>query len=719
MHLNFFNISREGLPDAGEVRAAQMASFASLTRVNALVTVTTALFVAALLWPVAPHSWVAAWAGALIGLSAMVIYREMRRGPRPPRRSVSVRGPRRATVWAAGSGVLWGSGAIFLPAVPSVQQLALIIVISAMAAGASSTLGAIPLAATLFIFGALVPPAAYFALQGEPVYFALSALAMVMAFGMVASTRIVYFSFIEALRAKQANTELLQQIRAERQDWLDVSGTTEAFALFDAENRLLLWNEAYRRLFDLPEGLLGRGMDRQELVRKGAVPVEVAEGHVAIDDWVDRQMNLPDTPDRATVDLLTTRRWIRSHARRTSAGRVIAIHVDVTEIKFAEEQLLQSRKMESIGQLTGGIAHDFNNQLGVIMGNLSLLDEHVATDPDARKLIEAALYAAKHSAELTRSLLAFARRQPLRPRIIDIGEFIAECVRLIDRTLGEAIEIKLSRQPGTSSVLVDEAQLSACIINLANNARDAMPQGGTLTISVRDVDLDKDYAALHPEVADGHYVAIEVSDTGTGMTPEALGKAFEPFFTTKEVGKGTGLGLSMVHGFVKQSAGHVEIRSEIGRGTTVRIYLPRVAEQHATRAPAAGEPAKPAGGSETVLMVEDNEGVRQIVAAQLAGLGYRVLEAGRGWDALAILERPGQAIDLLFTDIVMPGGMDGYKLARAAIERHPDLKVLLTSGFPGQQPEAAGERGTDLPLLSKPYNRDDLARAIRAALHPA
>ena len=246
-----------------------------------------------------------------------------------------------------------------------------------------------------------------------------------------------------------------------------------------------------------------------------------------------------------------------------------------------------------------------------------------------------------------------------------------------------------------------------------------MPRGGTLTISVRDVELGKDYAALHPEASAGTYVAIEVSDTGIGMTPEVLKKAFDPFFTTKEVGKGTGLGLSMVHGFVKQSSGHVEILSEVGRGTTVRIYLPSQQERCATAASASSGPAKPLGGSETILMVEDNEGVRRTVATQLTRLGYRVLEAVKGREALAILERPGQSIDLLFTDIVMPGGMDGYELARAAVEQHPKLKVLLTSGFPGHQLGAAGERQSDLHLLSKPFSQHDLARAIQAALRPA
>ncbi len=426
-------------------------------------------------------------------------------------------------------------------------------------------------------------------------------------------------------------------------------------------------------------------------------------------------------------------RWLEIIGRNLQAAngrtqRMAGVIHEISERKRGEaerltlaSQLRESQKMEAIGELTGGIAHDFNNQLGVIMGNLALLKECAANDPRAPEYIEAALYAAKHSAELTRSLLAFARRQPLRPKIVDIGDFITESVRLIDRTLGEDIEVKLSRLPGETPVLVDTAQLSACIINLANNARDAMPEGGALTISVRTVELGQDYAALHPEVDAGDYVAIEVSDTGIGMTPEAAGKAFEPFFTTKEIGKGTGLGLSMVHGFVKQSSGHVEIVSELGRGTTVRIYLPRVTERRAAMAsvPLTSEPVRMPRGKETVLMVEDNESVRKTVAAQLTSLGYHVLEAAKGWEALAILDRSGQGIDLLFTDIVMPGGMDGYALARAAAERRPNLKVLLTSGFPGRWSERAGDRRSDHHLLSKPYSQDDLAKAVWAALHRA
>lgn len=715
MYRDLFKLSHEGLPDAGEVRAAQMASFSSLTLVNAFITVTAVLFVAALLWPVAPRSWVAAWAGAHVWLSSTVAYGAIRRGSSPPKRSVSVRGLRRAVLWAAVAGVLWGSGAAFLATVPVPQQLALIIVIGAMAAGASSTLGAVPQAAALFVLGALTPPAIYFVLQGEPVYFALSALALVMAFGMIASARVVYRSFIEALKAKQANAVLLEHIRAERQDWLEISDTTEAFALFDADDKLLLWNESYRRIFELPADLLSRGRRRRELLRKGAVPVEVAEGRETLDAWIDAQTVIRSEQGNAAVELLTTGRWVRSRARRTSAGRTIMVFVDVTEIKMAEERLQQSQKMEAIGLLTGGIAHDFNNQLMVIMGNLEFLKERVANDPSAVRYIEVALIGAIRSAELTQRLLAFARRQPLSPRIGSIEECVAGSVRLIERTLGEDIAVEFTAEESWQ-VLVDEAQLSACIINLASNARDAMPDGGDLAISIRNARLDRDYMALHPGVKAGEYVLLEVSDTGVGMTPEVLARVFDPFFTTKEIGQGSGLGLSMVHGFVKQSGGQIEIGSVLGRGTTVRIYLPRSEEKPVSDASASIEPSHMLGGRETILVVEDDAGVRQTAITRLSGLGYRVLEAADGEAAIAILDRLDLKIDLLFTDVVMPGKIDGYALARAAAVRRPGLRVLLSSGFPGRRPDTEVERRSDLHLLPKPYFLDDLARAIRKTL---
>ena len=427
--------------------------------------------------------------------------------------------------------------------------------------------------------------------------------------------------------------------------------------------------------------------------------------------------SLRDEVERRTADLADANRSLAGELERRKQIEQELIASNI-QARASEQKFRESQKMEAIGQLTGDIAHDFNNHLSVIMGNLEMLKDRVAADPDARRHIESAILGASRGAELTQSLLAFARRQPLSPRICDVGTCIAESVQLVGRSIGEDIEVRLNREPESWTALVDEAQLGACIVNLANNARDAMPKGGTLTISVRNVALGEDDAARHPEVKAGSYVVIEVSDTGTGMTPEALARAFEPFFTTKEVGKGTGLGLSMVHGFVKQSGGHVEIDSAVGRSTSVRIYLPRVAERRAAPAAVPAETARSLGGSETVLVVEDNEGVRKTVAAQLTGLGYRVLEAADGEAALAILDRPGQAIDLLFTDIVMPGKVDGYALAEAAADRWPGLKVLLTSGFPGRRLDAGGEGPSDLHLLSKPYRQDDLARAIRTALHP-
>ena len=388
---------------------------------------------------------------------------------------------------------------------------------------------------------------------------------------------------------------------------------------------------------------------------------------------------------------------------------------DITERRGLEAQLAQAVKMEAIGKLTGGIAHDFNNFLGIIMGNLDLLRERAAGDHGAMRLIDAALRGAARSADLTQSLLAFSRRQPLDPRLTNVSERLGATIDLVRRSLGDGIELAPELVPDPWPVRIDGAQFDSCILNLANNARDAMPAGGTLRIATRNQRLDEAYAAANPGASAGDHVAIEVTDTGTGMTPETAARAFEPFFTTKPTGHGTGLGLSMVYGFVKQSGGHISLASEPGAGTTVRIYLPR--DRHAGPATEASGPrARPPlpTGRETVLVVEDNEQMRQTATAQLTSLGYRVVEAENGQAALAVLDR-GNHFDLLFSDVVMPGEPDGYGLARIARERRPGIRVLLTSGFPGDALSRDG-RADDLPLLGKPYRKEELARALRAVL---
>ncbi len=411
----------------------------------------------------------------------------------------------------------------------------------------------------------------------------------------------------------------------------------------------------------------------------------------------------------------------------STAARGLALQVTVDRMKalveekdrllheknVADLQLQQAQKMEAVGQLTGGVAHDLNNILTVITGTIEILAEAVADRPELLAITKMIDDAAARGADLTQRLLAFARKQPLQPREVDVNALVIQAANLLRPTLGEQIEIHMLLAGDTARALVDPSQLNNAILNLALNARDAMPDGGKLTIETCNVVLDDQYAAANVEVGAGNYVLVAVTDSGHGIPAAILNNVFEPFFTTKDVDKGSGLGLSMVYGFVKQSNGHIKIYSEEGHGTTVRIYLPLVTGV----APTAEPKSEPdiVGGDETILVVEDDDLVRAFVVGQIRSLGYTTLAAVNAREAMAVIDGP-EKVDLLFTDMIMPGSMNGRQLADAALRQRASLKVLFTSGYSNETIIHHGHLDAGVLLLAKPYRKSDLAQMIRAAL---
>lgn len=391
-----------------------------------------------------------------------------------------------------------------------------------------------------------------------------------------------------------------------------------------------------------------------------------------------------------------------------------SIVYDLTEQKRLEARLMQAQKMEAIGQLTGGIAHDFNNLLGVVIGNLQLIDRSVAETPTLARKVHTAMRAAARGADLTRRLLAFARRQILAPAVLDLNRQLSGLSELIQRTIGESIEVRMIQAHDLWHTTADPGQFENAILNLAINARDAMPQGGRLTVRTHNVTLDAKFCSDYPSLEPGDFVAISVSDNGVGMDAEVLKRVFEPFFTTKESGKGSGLGLAMVHGFAEQAGGVASIESTIDAGTTVTIYLPRSKEEQSDREDTIVTRVAP-GGTETILVVEDDADLRETVVTALTQLGYRALSAANGAAALRILSGP-ERIDLLFTDVMMPGGMLGPALAKRARELRPDIDVLFTTGY-ADTAVLAGTAGlTSSDVIHKPYRNEDLAMRIRLVL---
>ena len=422
--------------------------------------------------------------------------------------------------------------------------------------------------------------------------------------------------------------------------------------------------------------------------------------------------------DRSTVPIDTAQQQLfpPSEEQFVTKSAAIVVARDITKRKQAEAQLRQAQKMHAIGQLTGGIAHDFNNLLAVIMGNLELLHEQLTAQPRLHELAQQALRAVDRGANLTRRLLAFARRQPLLAQPTDLNKLVLGMLDLMRRTLGTNIKINTILATHLKQTLVDPDQLESALLNLAINARDAMPHGGTLVLETDNVEIDEDYAATQQDLRPGPYVMLAVSDNGNGMAPEVLEHAFEPFFTTKEASKGSGLGLSMVYGLVKQSGGHIVIHSKPTLGTIVRLYLPRMqqAEVSLTAGVKAAETVF-TGHGETILVVEDDTDVRRFAINALRALGYETQQAGDAETALELLAKTPQTA-LLFTDIVLPGEMDGVKLAAEAQRRYPGLRVLFTSGYTEHPLIVGSQLAEDVEILAKPYRKNELGEKLRLLL---
>tara|TARA_R110000824_G_scaffold390760_2_gene587472 strand:- start:150839 stop:153469 length:2631 start_codon:yes stop_codon:yes gene_type:complete len=493
--------------------------------------------------------------------------------------------------------------------------------------------------------------------------------------------------------------------------------------IFDTEPASVTLLDEQLRIVDINQaGLENMGADSVEQVRGKVMPMLIIE-----EDREKYRTHLRNVRAGKTdsllfqmVDMKGRRKWNEMQSARIQIDdsenpTYISIARDKTEEIAISAQLVQAQKMESIGRLTGGVAHDFNNLLTIIMGNAEILNEDLEDRPKLQKLAIMIESAAQRGAELTHRMLAFARRQVLRPSELDTNALLNRMIDMMGRILGEDIRIRIDTAENLWCIAADPAQMESAILNLAINARDAMPEGGTLTIETANVTLDKDYVARNPEATAGEFVQIAVSDSGTGMSAETLAHVFDPFFTTKEVGKGSGLGLSMVYGFVKQSQGHIKIYSELSHGTTIRIYLPKIAEKLDEAEVEHELPIEDARGTESILVTEDEEPVRQYVTEQLRSLGYTVYETSNATDALQVLEHRPE-IALLFTDVVLPGNINGRQLADAALERFPHLKVLYTTGYTENAVVHHGKLDAGVELLSKPYRRADLARHVRKVL---
>jgi signal transduction histidine kinase/CHASE3 domain sensor protein/FixJ family two-component response regulator len=520
------------------------------------------------------------------------------------------------------------------------------------------------------------------------------------------AARLLNEAYTRSYRAEADQRTLAARLRA------SLDSLSQGVGVFGPAHTLRHWNDCFQVLLDLPPAMV-----------RAETPYAAFAEHLAAggDHLLESEEQIEHGQQTSNEPIV----YEHAHPdgrqleiRRTPTpddGFVLTI-TDMTKRAQSEAVLRESQKMQAIGQLTGGIAHDFNNLLTVILGNLELARAKMDAQNPLVANIERSLWAAQRGGTLTSQLLAFARKQPLAPAPIDLSGELPDLVPLLRRTLGEHIDVRFVDSAGLWPAMADPAQLESAVLNLALNARDAMPGGGRLTIELANKVLDADYARAHAEVVPGDYVMVAVSDTGHGMTPDVVARVFEPFFTTKTEGRGTGLGLAMVFGFIKQSGGHVKVYSEPGEGTSVKLYLPRAVGGAIPGVQRSSPPTDLPHGSATVLVVEDEPGVREIAVAILRNLGYRVLEAPDGDEGLLVFGTHAAEIDLLLTDVVLPGKVRGRELAERITAIRPEVKVLFMSGYTENSIVHHGRLDDGVQLLGKPFKRDQLARKVAEVL---
>jgi PAS domain S-box-containing protein len=558
------------------------------------------------------------------------------------------------------------------------------------------------------------------------------ALILLLATVITLATRRSRRELQDSLDATLATNEALEAAVAERTEHLvaaheDLQHTTtliqntfnsvaEAVLVIDTTGAVLLANAAARAMLRYRDGMTVqqiRGLSvayHADGVTKVSLEQMPSAQVLRGEPFDEQEIVIHRSDGRHPLHLVVSGRPLRD-ASGAIRGAALVYH-DISVWRETERKLQQAQKLDAIGKLTGGVAHDFNNMLTVITGTTETLVAGLANQPSLLKTAELIDQAAERCRELIQHLLAFARRQPLQPRNVDVNGTVLDMAKLLRPTLGEQIEINSILEQEVATSHIDPSQLAHSLLNMAINARDAMPNGGKLLLETRNVVLDQAYAQANPDVKPGPYLMLAVSDTGTGMSREVQDRVFEPFFTTKEVGKGSGLGMSMVYGFIKQSGGHIKIYSEEGHGTTIKLYLPPARGRTETMAAAAAPVSR---GSETILVVEDDALVRNFVTAQLQSLGYQTAAAADGRAALQLIEN-GQPFDLLFTDVILPGGMSGRQLAETLARRRPDIKVLYTSGYTDNAIVHHGRLDPGVLLLTKPYRKSQLAKMIRQAL---